>query len=161
MRFSYRSLLPLALLVIAPAVRAQQSAAASPIDRLAWMAGCWERRNGTRVVEEQWMRPRGGTMLGMSRTVRNDSLVEFEQLRIRTDGNVLVYIAKPSGQAESSFRSTVVDANAVTFEDPTHDFPQRIIYRLPKADSLHARIEGMRGGQLRGVDFPMRRVSCL
>jgi len=28
------------------------------------------------------------------------------------------------------------------------------------ADALVARIEGMRGGQLRGIDFPMRRVRC-
>ncbi len=39
--------------------------------RLAWLAGCWEVAGATTVVEEQWMRPRGGSMLGMSRTTRD------------------------------------------------------------------------------------------
>jgi uncharacterized protein DUF6265 len=53
-----------------------------------------------------------------------------------------------------------VSDSAVTFENPSHDFPQRIIYRRRGADSLLARVEGMRGGQLRGSDYPYRRVAC-
>jgi hypothetical protein len=45
----------------------------------------------------------------------------------------------------------------VTFENPAHDFPQRVIYKLTAPDKLGARIEGMRNGNLRGVDFPMTR----
>jgi hypothetical protein len=56
--------------------------------------------------------------------------------------------------------SIAVSDSAVTFEHPTHDFPQRVIYRRRGADSLLARVEGMRGGQLRGSDYPYRRVSC-
>ena len=46
------------------------------------------------------------------------------------------------------------------FSNPAHDFPQWIIYRLRGSDSLVARIEGTRNGQLRGIDFPMRRTGC-
>ena len=34
------------------------------------------------------------------------------------------------------------------------------MYRAIGADSLGARIEGVRGGTLRGIDFPMQRVRC-
>jgi hypothetical protein len=40
------------------------------------------------------------------------------------------------------------------------DFPQRIMYRALPHGRLAARIEGLRGGTLRGVDFPMKRVAC-
>jgi hypothetical protein len=43
------------------------------------------------------------------------------------------------------------------WERSAHDFPQRVIYRRRGADSLLARVEGMRGGQLRGLDYPYRR----
>jgi len=51
-------------------------------------------------------------------------------------------------------------AFGLIFENAAHDFPQRIIYRLNDDGSLLARIEGKRGGELKGVDFPMRRAPC-
>jgi hypothetical protein len=44
------------------------------------------------------------------------------------------------------------------FENPDHDFPNRIIYRTPDADSLFARIEGKRNGRVSGVDFSLKRI---
>jgi hypothetical protein len=128
--------------------------------RLGWIAGCWERSGGATIVEEQWMRPRGGAMLGVSRTTRRDTVVEYEQLRIFDRGGRTVYAAMPSGQAPAEFETSVTSDTAVTFENPAHDFPQRIIYRKRGADSLIARIEGLRNGTVRGVDFPYKRVAC-
>ena len=99
-------------------------------------------------------------MLGVGRTVRGDSLVEYEQVRIFERGGRLVYGANPSGQTPAEFESTRLSDSAVTFENLGHDFPQRVIYRHPGADSLVARVEGMSRGKLRGVDFPYARVTC-
>jgi hypothetical protein len=130
------------------------------LERLGWLAGCWQRSSGRRVVEEQWMRPRAGLMLGAGRTVDGDSVVEFEQVRLHERGGRLVYAAAPFGQPPAEFESAVVSDSVVTFENPAHDFPQRIIYRRLGADSLVARIEGVRGGKVRGVDFAYRRAAC-
>lgn len=130
------------------------------VAQLRWLAGCWELRTATRVTHEQWMAPLGGMMLGISRTVVRDTVREFEQLRIQTKNGVPTYIAKPSGQAESSFAATSVSDTSVVFDNPAHDFPQRISYRKAGADSIVARIEGPQGGQTRGINFPMKRVRC-
>lgn len=130
------------------------------IGQLAWLAGCWESARGERQIEEQWMKPRGGTMLGMSRTVTGDRTSEFEHMQIREQDGRLVYTARPSGQQEASFRSISVAGSEVVFENPAHDFPQRIIYRRLADGSLQARIEGERAGRLQGVDFPMRPAAC-
>ena len=106
------------------------------------------------------MRPRGGAMLGMSRTTRGDSVVEYEHLRIFERGGRTVYAAMPSGQSAAEFETATTGDSLVTFENPAHDFPQRIIYRRRGADSLVARIEGTRNGQPSGIDFPYRRVAC-
>ena len=141
-------------------------AAASPtappprIHQVGWLAGCWERASGGRTVEEQWMRPRGGLMLGAGRTVEGDSLVEYEQVMILERGGRLVYAARPSGQAPAEFESIAVTDSSVTFENAAHDFPQRVLYRRVGRDSLVARVEGTRGGQVRGVDFAYRRGAC-
>src|SRR5690606_41355892 len=92
--------------------------------------------------------------------VRNGATVghEFLQIREEADGNV-VYVALPSGQAETTFVMTASAPDSVTFENPRHDFPQRITYRLLSADRLAVRIEGVRDATPRQVDFPLRRVS--
>ena len=132
----------------------------APIDRLAWLAGCWERRTESSLTEEQWMAPRGGTMLGMGRVVRAGETVDFETMRIEARGDTLVFVAHPSGQAQAEFRAASVEDDGVVFENPAHDFPQRVIYRHAAGDSLHARIEGLRDGAERGIDFRMGRTQC-
>lgn len=151
----------LALVVLALAgttAHAQQAPATA--GRLGWLAGCWEARSGGGVVEEQWMRPRAGSLLGMSRTVAADSAAGHELMRIVERGGGLVFQAHPSGQAPAEFPAVEVGDGRVVFADPAHDFPQRIIYRRIGADSLVARVEGERGGATRGFDFRYARVDC-
>ena len=107
-----------------------------------------------------WMPPAGGLMMGASRTVADGKVVEWERLQLEEREGRLIYTSLPSGQNEASFTSTTVTDSSFVVENLQHDFPQRIIYRRHGADSLLARIEGPRDGRVRGVDFPMKRVSC-
>ena len=126
---------------------------------LAFMAGCWKFERNGRVVEEHWLAPSGGSLFGVSRTVAGGQTVEFEFLEIRDLPEGLTYIAHPSGQAEARFKATKRTTDEIVFENPRHDFPQRIRYRRA-IDALGARIEGTKNGQTSGVDFPYARVSC-
>jgi hypothetical protein len=147
--------LSLAICLLAPETAAAQESA-----DLGFLAGCWERRSGATVTHEQWMSPLGGLMVGMSRTVRQGRAVEWEALRIASTPERTVYIAQPGGGAATSFPMAARDAESVTFENPTHDFPQRIVYQRVGADSLLASIAGSINGQERTMRFPMQRVAC-
>lgn len=137
------------------------TAAGQGVARAAWLSGCWEMRSDTRVTLEMWMPPQGDLMLGGSRTVVNGRVRETEHLRLAARADTLIYTALPSGQRETEFRSVGAADGPLVFENPAHDFPQRIIYRRIGSDSLVARIEGSGpGGAVRGRDFPMVRVSC-
>lgn len=153
--------LSLACLVLLLAAGEGAAAEPSPLLKLSWLAGCWAAESAEAGTVEHWLAPAGGTMFGVARTVRGGRTVEYEfmQIRLDTDGKV-VYIASPSGQQQATFTATVVNERTVTFENPAHDFPQRIIYRALPGDRLAARIEGMQGGAMRGIDYPMKRVRC-
>ncbi len=100
-------------------------------------------------------------MLGMNRTVRDSKTVAFEFMRIvEQDDGGLEFIASPSGQSTASFLMVSVKDREVIFENPDHDFPQRIIYRLVSDEDLLGRIEGTIDGEERAVDFPMKRTEC-
>jgi hypothetical protein len=105
------------------------------------------------VIEEHWSSPAGGTLLMFGRTLRRDTVLEYEFVRVYERSDTLIYDAHPSGQAPAEFRATPPFQPAVTFSNPAHDFPQRVIYRRLNTDSLLARVEGTRNGQSRGIDF--------
>ena len=136
-----------------------QSLAAQSVNGLAWMSGCWERRTPTGATVEQWMSPEGGTMLGMSRTVRGDSTREWEFLRLAPIGSQLHYIAVPSGQRETAFAAVHTSDTLAIFENAAHDFPQRISYARASRDSLIARV-GMLAAGGRVITISFRRATC-
>jgi hypothetical protein len=136
--------------------------AAPTLDSLKWMSGCWEMnvKEKNLLISENWMKPAGRSMMGMGRTVKNGMTVDFEFLRIIEEAGGVFYVAKPkANQEETRFKLTKVTANEAIFENPEHDFPQRVMYRADKAN-LFARIEGMMQGKLKGIDFPMVKVKC-
>src|SRR5688572_22469118 len=124
--------------------------AAGPLASLGWLQGVWTRREGDRCTAESWMSPRGTVLMGWSTTVEADRTVEWEHLRIgRRDGGDLFYVATPSGQTTTDFRitrneTTDIGDQLLEMENPAHDFPSRIRYRLQNA-TLHVRIEGADG----------------
>jgi hypothetical protein len=132
---------------------------AAAVDQLTWMAGCWRQDAGVRVVDEMWMAPSGGAMLGVSRTIVGQRAVAHEFMQIREDGGRVIFVARPSGQPEATFTLVQSAAGEVVFENPQHDFPQRVIYRRAEG-GLTGRIEGTQNGKPRSAEFPMRRVAC-
>jgi Domain of unknown function (DUF6265) len=133
---------------------------AATIADLHWLAGCWAGGGGDRRVEEQWMAPAGGTMLGMSRTVAGGKTRAWEFMRIEEGEGKLVFIARPSGQEGASFPSVAGGDGRVVFENPGHDFPQRVIYQRGADGGLLGRIEGESDGKPLSVDFPMDLAPC-
>lgn len=136
-------------------------ARAADISQLAWLGGCWKSETAEPGSGEHWLPLAGGTLLGMSRTVKQGKTVEFEFMQIRAvENGQIAFIAMPSGQRATVFPMLRLGETEAVFENPKHDFPQRVIYQLEGGTRLRARIEGVRRGALRVIEFPMNRVSC-
>lgn len=114
------------------------------ISDLAWMSGSWRTAaSGKTQIEEHWMAPAGGSMIGMGRTVAGVRTVEFEYLRIEERGDQIYYVASPKGRCPGTdFKLTQLSGQEAIFENPEHDFPKRIIYRKNRDGSLNASIDG-------------------
>jgi Domain of unknown function (DUF6265) len=146
--------------LLAPFALAAQSTSQS-ITELTWLSGCWASETAEAGSIESWLSPAGGTLLGVSRTVKGGKTVAYEFMQIRAlDNGTLAFIAKPSNQSEATFPLLRAAKHEVIFENKAHDFPQRVSYRLVAAGALLARIEGTRNGQERAIDYPMKRIAC-
>ncbi len=150
----------IALFLLAPLRDQGIPNAPSTMQRLSWMAGCWRQETSTAAtIDEMWMAAAGEMMLGISRTVGRGRVVEYEFMRIQSTQNGVTFFAQLPKQPETAFQLVKIDAQMVVFENPQHDFPQRVIYRRD-GEMLTGRIEGTQNGKSRSVDYPMRRVVC-
>jgi hypothetical protein len=156
------STMPRAALVLLALAASSPAAAqgATRVSSVSWLAGCLEMRRGDRVVEEQRMPDRAGTMVGMGRSVGPRGLYDYELTVIQEEGSRLLYVAHPRRQPVATFVASVATADSVVFENAQHDFPQRVGYRRVSADSVLAWIDGTSNGKKQRVEFPYRRVPC-
>ena len=125
---------------------------------LEWLAGMWTGVDGNTKVEEFWMRPAGGVMLGVHRDLDSAGFVWFEYLRIETRGGSTAYAVMPGGRPAVVFPVKEITRNHVVFENLENDFPQRIIYHLNEDGSLLARIEGMEGGVVKAKEWLWKKA---
>jgi hypothetical protein len=117
---------------------------AANVSELAWISGDWQTAPGGKAqIEEHWMAPAGGSMIGMGRTIASGKTVEFEYLRIEQRAEEIYYVASPKGRCPGTdFKLTRLSPQEAIFENPEHDFPKRIIYRKNLDGSLTASIDG-------------------
>ena len=133
----------------------------SGVEQLEWISGCWVMDDGKERTEETWMKPAGKSMIGMSRTVAGGKTVHTESAQIReTNGQIAYIVTLGMGAKPTVFKLVKSSDNEVVFENPEHDFPQRIIYRRESAEALFARIEGAEKGVNKAMDFRYKRSKC-
>ena len=126
------------------------------ISQIEWLSGTWIGTTATSTIEERWTPPAGGSMLAISRTIRNGAVNAFEFLCVVERGGGLVYQAMPNGrQPATDFTLTRMDPNGLTFENPTHDFPKVIRYTRGADGSLEAVISGT--NEQKRVTFKFKR----
>ncbi len=147
LQFNFRLIVVLALAVICwqsafTSARAVVTETPHSISQLSWMTGDWQTVGKTKI-EEHWMAPAGGTMIGMGRTLRGDRTTEFEFLRIQERDGEIYYVANPLGLCPATdFKLTKLTSDQVVFENPQHDFPKRVSYRKNSDGSLTATVDG-------------------
>jgi Domain of unknown function (DUF6265) len=119
------------------------SGAKASLAQVAWISGVWTRESGVNMLEERWTPAVGGSMIGLSRTIRDGLQTAFEFLCIVERDGSLVYQAMPNGRSPATdFTLTKINDDNAVFENPSHDFPKMIRYTRKPDGSLEAVVSG-------------------
>lgn len=146
-----------AMLGVGLALWAGAAMAARP--GLDWLAGHWCGGDGERRIDEVWLPEAGGVLVGMSRTAKGEKNESFEFMRIVSDGESANFHVQPNGVPPTVFAMAAQGEGWIRFENPEHDFPNRIEYRRD-GDRLHAYIAGPgRDGKELRIPFEYRRCG--
>lgn len=118
---------------------------ASPLSQFSWLEGTWERETKRGFAYERWTPTLDGGLRGEATIEPRDggAVSATESLLLVEMGGEIFYIAKPRGSAfPVAFKLISYKNNVATFENPTHDYPQRIVYTHNADGSLTVYIEG-------------------
>jgi len=132
------------------------------IKKVAWLLGSWQNKTAKGITAESWKKLNDSTYLGKSYQLRGQDTVSAEHIRLEEHQGNLYYIPTVKNQNEGkpvTFTLSGSSATGLIFENPEHDFPQKISYNLIGRDSLAAEISGLYKGKQRAIKFPMSRVK--
>jgi len=115
------------------------------LEGLAWLEGEWQRETRRGLSIERWSRLPDGGLVGESVVIPADGGAEFqvEALLLVRMGADIFYVARPrQNELPIGFRLVAQTDTEAVFENPTHDFPQRITYQRTAPDAFTATIVG-------------------
>ncbi len=150
--------LALAGLLATTCLASEARADASP--DFSWMAGEWVSCVRGEIVEEHWMGPAKGMLIGSNFTRRTDgSRASYEFLRLVVTPEGASYFATPQGIPTTEFKMIRHEPSKAVFENPAIPYPARILY-WREGEKLHARTEGAIKGQAMAEDWVWTRKSA-
>ena len=118
----------------------------------------WENNTSDGRFSEKWSRQNDSTFYAESFFIANQDTLFAETIQlIQQEDDLLLIVSVPNQNKEKpvTFRLTKLTENEFVFENPAHDYPKKIQYKLINNDSLYAEING--NGKKEG--FPFKKVK--
>ncbi len=130
------------------------------IHQTEWILGTWEQKTSRGIVFETWEKISDRELRAKSYLLNDSDTVLMETVSLLQKEDNLFYIPTVPNQNKGQavfFALTSIDQSVMVFENPDHDFPQKIMYRKAGQDSLVAEISGIREGKESRRLFPMKK----
>jgi hypothetical protein len=128
-----------------------------------WLSGCWSGKVEGSVVDEQWSKPAGGSMLGTSRQIKDGKTVGREYRDIDEGEGTVVLVLRAVGGTDAHFRLSDSGSSHVAFVrddgDPPNANPRRILYHR-RGNSLYVRFEVLDEGRKVEQKIKLKRDTC-
>ncbi|MDR1529882.1 MAG: DUF6265 family protein [Burkholderiales bacterium] len=146
------------------ALRENMAQDAGPLQKFAWLEGCWKGNVNQRHYREHWLPLHGNMLLGASHTVYNSETQDYQFLRIEPNGNDIFYVIAIPDEKEHRFKFIKEETDGkdtvFAFSNVTDAFPQIVSYRRATEGWMYIHVEGTLNGQPKKVIYPIRRVDC-
>lgn len=131
-----------------------------PIDEYAWLVGSWKREFRGKEYIERWEKASSLTLEGRGFEVgaKGEEVAVSEDLVLTVMGDNVFYLPKPKeNELPVPFRLVGKQKEKLTFENASHDFPQRIEYERLKQGKLRATLSDMKREKV--VEFEFEKLA--
>lgn len=126
------------------------------------LRGSWVMKTDNAKIYEHWMAVGDSVLIGSSYRVTEygDSIL-LERLTIKYINDTLCYIPTLVDQEDYKpvvFKLSLINNKQVVFENPLHDFPQRIEYQWVGTHEMQAFVSGTFQGQASILKYHYKRI---
>lgn len=130
------------------------------ITKAEWFLGDWENKTPQGELSESWQKANDSTYNGASYFIKGKDTLFAESVVLSEKNGEVLYTVTTKGQNNDlpvAFKMTTATANQIVFENPAHDFPTKISYKLVNKDSIVAEISGKQEGKATSETFAFGR----
>ena len=130
------------------------------LEKMNWLVGSWEQKLPDGTLVESWTKENDSTFSGKSYFVKDKDTIHAESVVLTQKKEELFYIPTVTGQNNDepvTFKLTSDIENIFTFENPAHDYPQKITYKKVNDSNMLASISGKQQGKETSESYPMKR----
>lgn len=152
----------LVLLLAISACKKSDSNKNEKIKAASWLLGNWEHKSVDGNLIENWKKVNDSTFKAQSYFIKEKDTLHFESITLQQKGKQLTYSATVKGQNNDkavTFKLTTATEKQMVFENPKHDYPQKISYTQITPDSLVAKISGIQQGKPSSEQFSIKRIK--
>ena len=130
------------------------------LENANWFIGRWENATPEMTFTEIWKKANDSTYTAESFVLVSKDTVFYESVDLLQKNDSLFYtvsVRNQNNEKPVSFYLTNATESELVFENPKHDFPNKITYTKITNDSLVASISGLKDGKLSNETFPMKK----
>lgn len=112
--------------------------------KLEWVVGTWDRTNAKpgRTGREHWIKVSEDLLQGYGVSMKGNDTLFVEDVKLLIKDNEIYYVADIKENPNPVyFKLTKIESDEFVCENPDHDFPKKISYRL-EGNSLKAITSG-------------------
>jgi hypothetical protein len=150
----------LALVLVAISCQKKESVEKDKIKIADWLIGNWENKSPDGALSEKWIKLNDSTFSAASYFIKGKDTLHFENIVLAQKGERLTYFATVKGQNDDkpvAFPSTAESDKQLVFENPKHDYPQKITYTKGTDNTITAEISGKLDGKVTTEKFVMAK----
>lgn len=132
------------------------------IKSASWLLGKWDAKTADGTLSENWKKVNDSTFQGESFFIKDKDTLHSESILLQQKGDELFYNATVKGQNDNKavpFKLMTGNEKQLAFENPKHDYPQKITYDLINKDSLTASISGIQLGKPSSEKFGLKKTE--
>jgi hypothetical protein len=112
--------------------------------KLYTLQGTWKMNTKRGAVYEEWKKVDKNYLQNKGYIVKGTDTIINERVALTNTAGGIFYtstVEEQNNKQPIAFKMTKAENNVFVFENPVHDFPKRIVYKLVTADSLHAYVD--------------------
>ncbi len=127
-----------------------------------WLVGNWEKTDSIGTLVEHWEIENDSTYIGTSYFIIKKDTIHSENIELIQDKNHLIYNETVIGENNDEsipFQMIKSTDSMLVFENPKHDYPKKIVYKLTGEKRMTIKVSGIIDKKKSSENYQLAKIN--